>query len=98
MTSSTTKPVTYSSSGEGREGSIDLEPLVDTVVWYRQQYGISPQHEESWSDQLASSSMLGELGDFHTPLLSILRRASDYAAYQAHLDHYFESYSEGDWP
>ncbi|KAJ9101653.1 hypothetical protein QFC20_005186 [Naganishia adeliensis] len=97
MTLSATRSVTYSSSGEGWDSSMDPEPLLDTMALYRQQYGISPQHEESWSDQLANSTMLEESGDFHTVLLSILRRESDYGAYQAHLDHYFGPDSNSNW-
>lgn len=99
MTSPVTRSVTYSSSGKGRESSKDLEPLLGTIALYRQRYGISPQHEEAWSDQLASSDMFEDSGDLQTALFSIFRGDSDYATYQAHqLDHHFQYDSLSVWP
>lgn len=92
MTPATTRTCIHSGCQEecDESGNSGLGSLLDQMSSFRRDYGITLSQEDSFYTQLASSSGLEDFGAVKSDVLSIFRRESHYADYQAQLDHCFE--------
>lgn len=74
------------------------ESLLDTLCKFRRVYEITLGQEDSWYTRLENAPSFEGADAIKGQVLSALRRKSNYANYDTHIEHYFEHDSDSDRP